>query len=289
MTVLVGLARRYLAARIVSVQHAADVLRVCRRAQQAQSNGRVCVEELTAWLRSELAEHPPATVARYRRVLLSVLNWASKQGLCQPVQLPPVRVPPPVPEAWTLEQLNRILAAASRWPGSVGKVLARDWWPALILTIYWTAARIGSVLAATPSDWQSPFLTLRCTKNGKAIVCRLHPQACEAIDRIYDPTASRLFFFPYRREWLFDNFRRIVKAAGLSPAGGLFHRLRRTCLTYCWLVDPAIAQRQADHSNAEVTRRHYIDPRIVSVARTAADVLPVPHYEPTPSQRLLFD
>jgi len=223
--------------------------------------------------------------------LQAVLTWGAEQGLCSPIRLPRIRVPQPAPEAWTVEQVSRILQTASRWPGRVGRWPARDWWPALLLTVYWTGARIGSILAAKPSDWDGTFLILRHTKTGKQAVYRLHDQANEAIRRVYDPQSSRLFTWPYHYVHLWKTFRRIVEAAGVPApkgAGSLFHRLRRTCLTYCWAVDPAIAQRQADHASAEITRRHYVDPRIVQQARTAADVLPVPEYRPVPVQLRLF-
>jgi len=289
---LLQLAQSYLACRFVSSRHAEDVLSVCRRAALAQTNGHINPAELITWLQSLQAQgRSPATLAHHRRILQAVLNWGAEQGLCPPVRLPRIKVPQPTPEAWTVEQVSRILQAASRWPGQVGRWPARDWWPALLLTVYWTGARIGSILAARPSDWDGQYLVIRHTKTGKQAVYRLHEQASEAIRRVYDPKAERLFEHPYARWWIFRQFRRIVEAAGVPApkgAGSLFHRLRRTCLSYCWAADPAIAQRQADHASAEITRRHYVDPRIVSEAKTAADVLPVPDYRPGPVQLRLF-
>jgi len=90
--------------------------------------------------------------------------------------------------------------------------------------------------------------------------------------------AERLFVWPCCRRHLFAIFRRIIEAAGVrySPRHslGLFHRLRRTALTYCWAVDPAVAQRQGGHSSAEITRKHYVDPRIAADGICAADILP---------------
>lgn len=51
-------------------------------------------------------------------------------------------------------------------------------------------------------------------------------------------------------------------------------RMRRTT-PLCAAVDPAIAQRQAGHSDYRTTQRHYIDPRIAR-GRCAADILPDP-------------
>jgi len=289
---LLELARSYLACRFVSSRHTEDVLSVCRRAALAQTNGHIDPVELIRWLQSQRAQgRSLATIARQRRILQAVLHWGAELGLCPLIRLPQIKVPPPAPEAWSVEQVGRILQTASQWPGRVGRWPAKDWWPALILVVYWTGARIGSILAAKPSEWDGQYLILRHTKTGKQAVYRLHEQAAAAIGRVYDPKAERLFAWPHCRTHLFVVFRRIVEAAGVTAPKGtssLFHRLRRTCLSYCWAADPAVAQRQADHASAEITRRHYIDPRIAQQAKTAADVLPVPEYRPGPVQLRLF-
>lgn len=161
--------------------------------------------------------------------------------------------------------------------------MAAEWWPAVILSAYWTGARIGSLMAASPKDWEpeAAILTLRKTKNGRTATYRLHRQAADAIGKIYRPDADRLFPWPHGRWTLFRAFRRIVNAAGApcqdGQAFGLFHRVRRTTITYCWAADPAIAQRQADHSSAAITRRYYVDRKLIhDTAQSAIDVLPVP-------------
>lgn len=296
---LLDLARAYLADRIgLSNAHRADVLSVARRcsAQTGCTDGVLPTRQaITAWLQNALETgRSPACVARYRRILVAIYAWGAEQNLCQPVELPRVPVPRPVPQAWTVAEVSKILTVAASWPGYVGQnTLASDWWPALILTVYWTGARIGSIMEAQPSDWNvaGSTLTLRRTKNGRSMVYHLHPQAAGAIQYIYDPQGDRLFYWPHTRWWLYRVFRRIVEKAGVpapkSGSGNLFHRLRRTCLSYCWAVDPSIAQRQADHSSARITLNHYIDPRIVmQQAKTAADVLPVPNIHPERQLRL---
>lgn len=138
-------------------------------------------------------------------------------------------------------------------------------------------------MAASPNDWEpeAAFLLLSHTKNGNPALYRIHQQAAAAINRVWDRQAERLFQWSGGRWVFFRAFRRIVEAAGVpcpkSKSFGLFHRLRKTTLSYCWAVDPALAQRQADHSSQAVTRQHYVDPRLViDTARSAADVLPVP-------------
>jgi len=281
------LASLYLGGRLgLTAQYRDSVLSIARRcaAELSPPNGQPTTSAgLCGWLQSCLdAGRAPASVAHYRRILLALLRFGAARGLCRPVDLPPIRVPMATPEAWTAGEVAAIVRTAARLPGQVGARPAAAWWQALVLCVYWTGARIGSVLAAAATDWDpaASILILRRTKNGRAAAHRLHPQAAGAVERICDPGAARLFVWPGSRWTLFRVFRRIVESAGVPcPRGerfGLFHRLRRTTLSYCWAADPAIAQRQADHSTAALTRDRYVDPRIVGAAAvSAADVLPV--------------
>jgi len=294
---LLTLAQSYLAARLgLSRKHADDVLSVCRRCWLATGgNGQLPAQaDLLKWLQSQWDRGVSrATIAHHLRILRAVLRWGATKGLCPPIDLPKLTSSPRVPEAWTVEEFSRLLQAAARTPGRIGQWPAKDWWPALLLTLYWTGARLSAVLSAQPSDldWQSKVLWLRHTKNGRPKPYLLPQQAIEAIRRVFDPDAPRLLLWPRHHSKFWAAYRAIVEAAGLPyvPYRSGTHKIRRTCLTYCWIVDPAIAQRQADHANAEVTKRHYIDPRIALEAKTAAHVLPVPDYQPGPVQLLLFD
>jgi len=281
---LLQLAHLYLSTRVgVSQRYRRELLAVAQRCTRelGQVNGHLPSQaELAGWLQSLIdSGRSPATAATYRRMLRAVLRFGEREGYCGHYELPAVRVPRRAPRAWTADEVSRIVVAATTWPGTVGRHLACHWWPALLLTCYYSGARIGSIMAAEPFDWnpQHMTLTLRHTKSSAAQVCRLHPQAAKAIARIYDPQAERLFVWPYHRRHLFTVCRRIVEAAGVPCPRrkfNLFHRLRRTALTYCWAVDPAVAQRQGGHSSAEITRRHYVDPRIAADGLCAADILP---------------
>jgi integrase len=287
---LIDLADSYLADRLgLSDSHRADVRSVALRCARdsGHCNGSLpSPPEVAAWLQAALDRgRSPACVARYRRILAALWRWGAERGFAFPVALPTVKQPLRLPEAWTVAEVNRLLCQAARQAGHVGPHDAADWWLALILVVYWTGARIGSILAAAPEDWDSAaaLLSLRQTKNGRAAVYRLHVQAADALSRIVTRDAARLFVWPHSRWNLFRRFRQIVEAAGVPcpthKRFGLFHRLRRTTISYCWAADPGLAQRQADHSSSEITRRHYVDPRIVIAnSRSAADVLPVPKF-----------
>jgi integrase len=245
---------------------------------------RVTDELVTAWLRWLLARGlSPATANTRRRGINTLRLWAWRQGFVDapPRWVPRLREPHRVPAAWTVEEISALLRTARRWPGRIGEHAAADWWYALILCIYWTGVRIGDVMAARAGsvDWRAGVWTCLATKTGHEQRYRLHPTCLAALCKLRQPDAQRpLFFWPYSYGHLFVAFRAIVCHAGVRYDGQprqLFHRLRRTCLSYCWAIDPALAQRQAGHFSAATTWRFYVDPTLTG-ERSAADVLPVP-------------
>ena len=296
---LVEIARAYVSHNIgLSARYQKDILSVARRCSEFCGcvNGSMpSSQQIVAWFAACLDRGlSPNTLLRYRRNLSAIITFGVESNLCEAIRLPKIKGRSSVPKAWTLEEFEKVLAESTKTPGYVGNVPAADWWPALLLTLYWTGARISSVLMATPEDidLDRHILTLRKTKNGKVGIYRLHPQATDAIRKIVDPKSARLFVWPYQEPWLFKCLRQIVTRSGVPcPKGNasLTYRIKRTSLTYCWAIDPAIAQRQADHSSAQTTLRHYVDPRLVALhAQCAADVLPVPKLETGPRYRQGF-
>lgn len=197
-----------------------------------------------------------------------------------PARLPRLPTEPPRPEAWSSQQIEQLLEAAACEPGHIGPVMAGQWWLAVLLVLYWTCARIGSLLSATPTDYvpSRRLLLLRKTKNGHSLAVGLDPQAADAVDRIYRVDLPRLFWWPYCRRHFYTRLRRIVQAAGLpAPRTGrqLTYKLRRTSLSLCWQTSPSAAQRLADHASARTTRRHYVDPLMV---HNEPPPLPIPDF-----------
>ncbi len=279
--VLPALVEQYLSCRFVSAKYASELRSLARRVQDFSGNGHIpSTEEVVAWLKSLDVE--TTTVNTYRRYLLVIYNWMYSEGIIsQKPTIPRHKQTEKVPEAWTAQEVEKLLDVVNGLDGTVGKHPASKWWAALIHAVYWTGARIGSILKASPEDFDSErmILKLRKTKNGRERSYQLHPVAVEAILAVFDPDAELLFFWPYSYNHLFKAFRKLVVKAGIRYKPGkkfqLFHRLRRTTITYCWIADPALAQRQADHTSAEITKRHYVDPVIAEEALSAVNVLPV--------------
>jgi hypothetical protein len=182
------------------------------------------------------------------------------------------------PEAWDEDQVNRLMESAYNQPGSIGEIPAGDWWLSLTLAIFETSCRISSMLAVPSAAYDGLGLLVRKQKNHRPQWYRLSDATVETIERIRPTARKQMWEHPWHPRTVWTKFRQIVEAAGLpAPTTGrqLFHRLRRTTITMCAAIDPAIAQRTAGHKDYATTIKHYIDPRLVST-RCAADVLPDP-------------
>ncbi|KKN11616.1 hypothetical protein LCGC14_1024770 [marine sediment metagenome] len=243
-------------------------------------------ELLCRFLRAYLATGKTAsTVNGKRRAILCLWRHAFEEGIVEllPRKVPILREPRRMPEAWTLSEVEQLLAAARRLSGKVGEVERRDWWTALILSVYDTSGRIGAIQSTRTLDCNlaERYLIVRADhqKTNEDRLYWLSDQTTTIIAVIYEPRRERLFTWPYGRRHLFYQFRRLVERAGLHAdkrGMNLFHKLRRTSLSYCAAYDLELARRQAGHSTARLTQRHYIDPRIAR-QQSAVDVLPRPH------------
>jgi len=240
---------------------------------------------VAGWVTACLARgQRPSTVNAQARRIRGLLLAAYDDGL---LDRPPRRLRRlaeclPPPEAWTVEECRVLLAHLTSLTGRVGSRPASDWFYSLVLTIYWTGARISALLRSTVEDYTpGEGLVVHESKTGKSKYHPLPASCCEAIERVL-PESGPIWPWPMHKRSLWNHFRRYVEAAGLPAPRThtqLFYRLRRTNASYCALVDPAIAQRQLDHASLATTTRHYLDPRIVR-QQSAADVLP----DPTPQR-----
>jgi hypothetical protein len=223
----------------------------------------------------------PRTVNDRRQVLFMLWQLAAERGLCPPpdrkrIRKLPEEIDPPV--AWTEIQVSDLFGYCLTLDGLVGEVPAADWWLSLFAAIYWTSCRIGSMLAVTSDCYDGRGLLVRRQKNRRPQWFPFPASCREIIERTRPETRKLIWAHPWHQRTLFAKARRIIEAAGLpAPKTGrqLFHRLRRTSITLCAAVDPVVAQRTAGHADFTITRKHYIDPRIVG-ERSAADVLPDP-------------
>lgn len=216
----------------------------------------------------------PVTVNRYRGHLFAIWNLAFEQGLLErPPRIKKLRTHLEEPDAWSLDEIRRILDAAARFQPHWSKpgFHAGRFWRALLLVCWYTALRRGSLLKLRRQDVNLDAAELYVPadkmKNKRGKRFKLGPDAVEAIRRLHEGAEEEaLFPWPYGIGSLGDHFRRILDAAGVPPShrnNGHFHKLRRTCASFAAAnggMSAAIAL--LGHSSEYVTLR-YLDPRML--------------------------
>ncbi len=227
--------------------------------------------------------YAPSTTNSKRRAILTLWDAAAAAGLCRPPnrkRVPFAREYSRTPLAWTVAEVERLVTHCRRLSGEFAGIPQSAWWASLVLVIWDTGARVSATISTAADDCNlaERYLMIRA-EHQKSRIDRLFWLSDQAVGEIalhYDPCRKRVWPWPHHRRTLFRYFRMIVMDAGLQPdpSMGLFHKLRRSNLSYTAANGGIeLAQQQAGHASATTTRRHYIDPRIAR-QRSAVDVLP---------------
>lgn len=220
-----------------------------------------------------------STVNSKRTHLLAFWKCAWEEGILPelPRKIRRAKVVPTIPEAWTEEEVGRILFSARQSRHPIAGIPGSDWWMAFLLVIYDTGERRGAMFATAPRDVNlaDAYVVFRNTKTGRPRLCALHPDTVEACGRIYDPERELMFPFASTTESLQKRFRKILWRAKVTFGrghGGLFHKLRRTSGT---LVEQAGGDGAKHIGNTRaVFESNYLDPRFGS--RRSLEALPRP-------------
>ena len=248
----------------------------------------LCEVSLSRALANYCRTHAPSTANSKRRAILTLWDAAAFDDLCRPPNRKRVqraREFRHVPLAWTTSEIDMLVATSLTVPGELGGVPKRLWWPSLILAVWNTGARIGSLMTTRTMDCNLAecYILVRAEtdKTGSDRFYPLLDQTIASIASHYSRDRQLLWPWPWHRRRIWVHFRKIVIAAGLTPNAsmGLFHKLRCSTLSYTAAGDTAagggleLARVQAGHASAQTTLQHYIDPRIAR-QRSAIDVLP---------------
>lgn len=147
--------------------------------------------------------------------------------------------PEPTPP-WSIEELNRLLAAARQEPGDVAGIPAGRWWSALLLTLLDTGTTVADAIAIPLSAYDR--------RQGKLsiglLTYELHPLTIEALNALPTTPRDELLPWPkdrgvtragrarkYRRSvsMLCRDYKTVLFRAGLPHVtANLFERLRTT-------------------------------------------------------------
>lgn len=244
------------------------------------------VERLIVWMQQ--GGWAAATRKRTRGELLAIWRYAWKKKWTEtlPRDVEEVRVPLRVPEAWSTEEMGRLLAAAATCDGHVMGIRAALYWPALILLIYDTGLRINTVMQLQTADldldrgWIKARWNTQKQKNDQALPLSADSIRLLLATGVQDRPLVFPWPFKHRGQSLCARLRKLLQLAGLRDTHkDLWHKIRRTNGTY--VADAGgeeAAMRQLGHSALSVTRR-YIDPTKLSAPRLV-DSMQRPTWQP---------
>lgn len=229
---------------------------------------------VSQYLAARGAKLAPNSVARERSGLLALWNLAQARGL---VRLRPCVAPELVPEAtpraFTTEELERLAAAAGQASGWIGPIPASTFFRALIAVALETGERINAILSTPRHCWNRPTLVVpaRVRKGGKIErVYELSPEGSTLVGQVSRHEGPTVFWWVHSDTALRKRWKTITRRAGLGEGREVqFHALRRSTASH--LAAAGLdATAYLGHSTDRITRRSYLDPRVVDASRPKA-------------------
>lgn len=224
----------------------------------------------------------PFSVNKERSNLLAMWRFACRKRLLE--EWPDVRAdvePVRIPQAWTVDQVARLLSACQGEPGTLCDVPAGAWWVALHLVAWDTGERIGAVrdLEWAHADLAGGYVLVPAElRKGRRRdrLYKIAPDTVAALRAIRLPARTQIFPWPYSRTYLWYRYNRILRRAGLpTDRHAKFHRIRRSVASH-YEAAGGNATELLGHSCRSVTLA-YLDPRIVP-HHQAVDLLPRPKW-----------
>jgi integrase len=254
------------------------------------------------YLEARAGQVAPLTAERERIQLCALARLLAERRVIEfPLTVPPGRLPERVPEAWSLEDMAKLVAAAAdpatyrsrsgrprifplpalAKPAATAESaveLARMF-SALIPVLWECGERIGAVMEARPEDYRRPHLLLRAEarKGSKRDrVYTLSAATCDRLETLMAAGNKRIFPWASSKNTLYNQLRKVMRAAGLRGDKKRlgFHQIRRTACTH-YAAAGGDPRWFLDHENLRTTSRWYLDPRYIENHAPPCDVLPV--------------
>lgn len=226
-------------------------------------------ETVSAFLASIVERgNSPETANKARNHILALWRLAARKNhVATYPDVAPEQAPRRTPRAWLSDDLARLFSALGLEQGVYAGIPRSLWWHALHEVLWWTGERIGAVLQLRwehldqTHGWLMIPAEIRKRKTADRIF-ELPAEAIESLKRIHYPVRDLIFPWPKDRSLLWQDYKRILKAAGLPfDRKSMFHRMRRSSASH-FEAAGGNATELLGHSSREVTLS-YLDPRIV--------------------------
>ena len=228
---------------------------------------------INRWLAHLELKLAPRTLKGRRATIICLWYAAADEGVCDPPDIRKIRkvkVNRPTPDAWTLEEFQKIVDAAQEFRNDWYRngINRADYWDAFARVCYDTALRRGDMLAIKCSDvettTQGTFLRTVQSKTGDGIIHRLNPKTAEAVQKIMTPKRDVLFDFPHTVRAFHDHWKDMLDKAGQDPLNRRngVQKIRRTSASLLEAKHPGAATAHLGHRCADMARMHYLDPKV---------------------------
>lgn len=223
-----------------------------------------------------------ASVAKDKSQLTALANWAAKKRLRRssgdPVEflsLPRSKKVRHAPQAFTADEVGRLIRLAKQRIGKIDGRPAAWWWSTILYAAWCTGERIGALLEVRwqDVDLESGHVLFRAeTRKGRSadIQRAIAPDLAHMLRSHAGQPGDPVWRWDRAYHSLWPSLKLLCKRAGVRGTG--FHRLRKASASYVALGG-GDATEHLGHASPEMTRQHYLDPRITS-PKTALDFLP---------------
>lgn len=222
---------------------------------------------ISRWLKSMDGNKASRTILGHKRSLTNIWNWMADRGLIRRYEvrrLRTVAIEPVIPNAWSKENVRRLLNAAEDLPGKMRNgVFAKDLMKAWIWIAYESGLRPGDMRRLRASNLNGNELSLVQHKTKVVHSCGLSPEAVKAVKAI--ARDSELLFPASRnsiRRWELRLFNHAQAFGFARRRGQGLGTLRKTHGTeVCRSYGVEAAARSLGHvSGTEIAKTYYIAP-----------------------------
>jgi integrase len=185
----------------------------------------------------------------------------------------PIRKAQRLPRGFTAEEVGRMIVAARRRQRTLAGLPAGWWWSTLIYSAWCTGARIGELMALRWKDVrEQEIVFLAGTRKGhtRDIARKITPDLAAELELHRRCPGDLVWPWPHRPTSIYHSMRILCDQAGVPQRR--FHALRKASASYVAAAggDPVT---HLDHSDANITKNHYLDDRIMGKA-AGIDFLP---------------
>ncbi|NQW46626.1 MAG: hypothetical protein HQ464_02540 [Planctomycetes bacterium] len=238
------------------------------------AGGPVLLEQLdetsvSEWLRDYAQTAAPSTVRGKKAMLLAIWRAAADDGLCDPPtrRIRSIRrsAPRPLVEAWTLEEVEQLVAACRGLPRRHRCGLPRRQWWDLAVRVAWDSGLRWGDLVGLPVARVRPdgTTTIIQAKTGRPVSFVLSAGTLEAL-RVSLLACPRLLVCPWpaSQESFMAQARILVRRAGIRA--GTWKWLRRASGTDVEVQRPGAGAVHLGHApGSRVFAESYGDPEII--------------------------